>query len=177
MAAPLAVLSKTHHTSSPVERPRRVDASVAIWCPPYRSTSSFRGEPCSRKYATQGQPEEWLLRAPVADRRPLVRVGPDSVSSPRPVRTKCYASVRTPWAPGPPFRTTSSEAGHHGGIGTIRDGGNCINMGPRSRPSHQIFQKCGEECRASCSLSSCVIARGILTANRKSRGVAARHFA
>ena len=55
MAAPLAVLSNTHHTSAAVEILRTVVASVAMAFSSYRD-QYVRGEPCSRKYATRGQP-------------------------------------------------------------------------------------------------------------------------
>jgi hypothetical protein len=55
MAAPLAVLSNTHHTSSAVEIPRTVAASVAMAFSSYRD-QYVRGDPCSRKYATRGEP-------------------------------------------------------------------------------------------------------------------------
>src|SRR5688500_4185801 len=55
MAAPLAVLSNTHQTSSAVATLRTVAASVAISSSSYRD-QYCRGDPCSRKYATRGHP-------------------------------------------------------------------------------------------------------------------------
>jgi len=55
IAAPLAVLSKTHHTSSALGILRAVVASVAMSFFSYLD-QYFRGDPWSRKYATRGQP-------------------------------------------------------------------------------------------------------------------------
>src|SRR5688572_32845791 len=55
MAAPLAVLSNTHHTSSAVGISRTLFASVEIASSPYRD-QYFRGDPCNRKYVTRVPP-------------------------------------------------------------------------------------------------------------------------
>jgi len=130
------VLSNTHHTSAAVAIPRTVTAKVAISFLSYRD-QYFRGDPCSRKYATCGQPAG-ALASGTGGGSAATRDMPYRSSSDATVGENHVACLGSQtMGPSYTFRTTSrnrvtTEASNDS------DGGNCTRIGPRFSASPSV---------------------------------------
>ena len=129
MAAPLAVLSNTHHTSSAVGSPRTVLASVAMAFSSYLD-QYVRGDPCSRKYASRGQPAGTIAAGTGGGSAVTraIRYRSRSEAAGGENHVACLGSHTT--GPSYTVRTISRNAVTTG-ASNDRDGGSCTSTGPR----------------------------------------------
>jgi hypothetical protein len=173
MAAPLAVLSNTYHTSSAAAMPRTVTASVTMWFSSYSTSTSVvsvqpkireprppRGNACCRRRWRISRYREIPYRSSsgATSRREPRRILGSHTRGPR-YHTNCRKAR-------PPRHRTQTTAATVQGIGPLF----CAKSSVWARNAQSGSRVLQLQVMRNRS-------RHLFTANRKSGGVLSRHFA